>query len=289
VIRAFAGHPTAANLLMVFILVLGIAALPSLRRETFPEIPPDEIEIALAYPGASAVEVEEAICRRLEDGVEGVSGVNEMRCEAREGRATATVEMVEGDDFDRLLTDVKTQVDAIDDFPEEVEVATVRQLGLTDFVVAIAVTGPMSVPDLKLYAERLKDRLQQEIPEISRVDVRGFSDHQIRIEIPAQSLRQYGLSVADIAATIGRQSLDLPAGTIESPERDVLLRFEDERRNAAEFAELIVVGGGAGAEVRLGDIARISDRFESDEEQIVVDGRRAALIEVQKGKDDDTL
>ena len=164
-----------------------------------------------------------------------------------------------------------------------------RQLGLSDFVVAIAVTGPMSVQHLKAYAEALKDRLQRQIPQIARVDVRGFSDHQIRIEIPAQSLRQYGLSVADIASTIGRQSVDLQAGTIKSEALDVLLRFEDARRSTAGFEDLIVASGRAGAEVRLGDIAHISDRFETDEDKIIVNGERAALVEVHKGKADDTL
>ena len=288
-IRYFAAHPTAANLLMIFFLVLGAAATPLLKRETFPEIPPNKIEIAVAYPGASAEEVEEAICQRLEDSIEGVTDVGEVRCEARESRATATVEIVEGGDFDRLLINIKTEIDATNDFPPEVETPTVRQLGLSDFVVAIAVTGPMSVQHLKAYAEALKDRLQRQIPQIARVDVRGFSDHQIRIEIPAQSLRQYGLSVADIASTIGRQSVDLPAGTIKSEALDVLLRFEDARRSTAGFEDLIVASGRAGAEVRLGDIAHISDRFETDEDKIIVNGERAALVEVHKGKADDTL
>ena len=91
-IRYFAAHPTAANLLMIFFLVLGAAATPLLKRETFPEIPPNMIEVAVAYPGANAEEVEEAICQRVEDAIDGVNDVREVRCEARESRATATIE-----------------------------------------------------------------------------------------------------------------------------------------------------------------------------------------------------
>ena len=288
-IRYFAGHPTAANLLMLLLLILGLAAVPTLKRETFPEIPADKVEVTVAYPGASAEEIEEAICQRLEDALDGITGMREVRCEALEGRASAIAVMTEGGDLDRLLGDVKAEVDAIADFPPEAEDATVRQLGLVDFVVAIALTGPMSAVGLKFYAERLKDRLQSEIPEISRVDVRGFSDHQIRIEISAQALRQYGLSLAEIATTIGRQSLDLPAGAIETRERDVLLRFQDVRRSVREFEDLIVVAGVRGSEVRLGDIAQISDRFQADEDKIIFNGTRAALLEIQKGRSDDTL
>ncbi len=140
-IRYFAGHPTAANLLMASILVLGITALPSINRETFPDIAADEIEVEAVYPGASAEDVEEAVCRRIEDAVEDVIDIKEVRCEARQGRAMAIVEMREGGNFDGLLASLQTEIDAIDDFPDQVEPPTVRQLGRTDFVAAVAVTG----------------------------------------------------------------------------------------------------------------------------------------------------
>jgi multidrug efflux pump subunit AcrB len=287
-IRYFAAHPTAANLLMALVIVMGLAAAPTLNRETFPDIPPDEIEVRVPYPGASAEDVEEAICQRVEDAVDGVTGVEETRCEAREGIGTATIEMREGGEFDRFLNDVKTEVEAIDDFPEETELPTVRQLGLTDHVASIAVTGPMSVPDLKAYCEQVKDRLLL-LDEVSQVTVTGFSDHQIRIEVPAHTLRQYGLSVADIAEVVARQNIDLPSGTIETTERDHLLRFADERGSPHEFEDLIVVAGAAGAEIRLGDIAAITDRFELDEDKIVFNGRRACMLRLSKTKDEDTL
>lgn len=287
-IRYFAGHPTAANLLMVGIMALGIAALPDLERETFPDLPIRDVQVGVVYPGASAEEVENAICRRIEDAVDGINDIEEIRCEAREGVATATIEMHEDGNIDRFLEDIKSEVEAIDDFPEEAERPTVLQLGRTDFVAAVAVTGPMSTPDLKAYAEDLKERLGL-LPQVTQVTIKGFSDHQIRIEVPAQALRRYGLSVSDIATVIGRQSLDLPSGSVETRERDILVRFADERRSPADFRDLIVVGAESGAELRLGDIATIEDRFERDEEKILYNGQRAALLEINKVRSGDTL
>lgn len=287
-IRFFAGHPTAANLLMIGILALGLASLPDLERETFPDLPISDVQIGVVYPGASAEEIEDAICRRIEDAVDGINDIGETRCESREGVATATVEMAEDGNIDRFLEDVKSEVEAIADFPEEAERPTVQLLGRTDFVAAVAVTGPMSEADLKAYAEDLKERLQQ-IPQVTQVTIKGFSDHQIRIEIPGQTLRQYGLSVSDVAAVIGRQSLDLPSGSIETTERDVLVRFADERRSPADFRDLVVVAAESGAEVHLGDIASIHDRFEQDEAKIFHDGKRAALLEISKARTGDTL
>lgn len=287
-IRFFAGHPTAANLLMIGLLALGISALPDLNRETFPDTPLSDVQVGVIYPGASAEEIEDAICRRIEDAVDGINDIEQVRCESRESQATATIEMHEDGAIERFLEDVKSEVEAINDFPEEAERPTVQLLGRNDFVAAVAITGPMSEADLKAYAEDIKERLQA-IPAITQVTVKGFSDHQIRIEIPAQALRQYELSVSDIASVIQRQSVDLPSGSIESPERDVLIRFADERRSPADFRDLVVVGAESGAELRLGDIATITDRFELAEQSILFNGSRAVTLEINKTRSGDTL
>lgn len=287
-IRFFAGHPTAANLLMALLLLAGAFALPTLKRETFPDFSVDAVEVRIVYPGASAEEVEEAVCQRLEDAIDRLTDVGEVRCEAREGLASAQIEMQEGGAIDRFLVDVKTEVEAIDSFPDAIETPTIRQLDITDPVVSIAIAGPMAAPDLKVYAEELKDRLTR-LPEVSQVTLHGFSDRQIRIALDDFALHQYGLSVGDIARIVARQSLDLPSGMIETGERDVLVRFADERRSVDAFAQLVVIGGERGAELRLGDIARITDRFELDEAKVLLNGRRAALLEVTKTDQQDTL
>lgn len=273
---------------MLGLVVIGLTSLPTLKRETFPDFAPQEVQVTVPYPGASALDVEEAVCRRLEDAVDGISHVYEVRCESREGAGVAVVRMGEGGDFSRFLDDVKTEVQAIDNFPDETKLPVIRQLGITDQVVSIAITGPMSVGDLKAYAEEVKSRLKR-LDEVSQVTIQGFSERQLRVQVPAHALRRYGLSPNAIADAIARQSVDLPAGSIRTRERDLLVRFTDQRRTPEELGSLIVVGGGSGAEVRLGDIATITDQFELDEEKILFDGRRAALLQVTKTKAEDTL
>ncbi|HHH38182.1 MAG TPA: efflux RND transporter permease subunit [Sedimenticola sp.] len=287
-IAFFARHPTAANLLMLFLAVLGLSALPGLQRETFPEFAPSEVQITVAYPGASAEDVEEAICQRLEDAIDGINDVEEMRCEAREGISIAVVEMSEGGDIRRFLDDVKSEVEAIDNFPEETELPVIKELGRTDRVVAVAITGPMTPSDLKAYAEQVKDRMQR-LPEVSQVEVLGFSDHQLRIEVPTRTLLQYGLSMSDIANAVARQGIDLPVGSLETRDQELLIRFADQRRTPAELAELTIVSATTGGEIRLGNIARITDRFDLAEAKILFNGQRAAVLQVKKTKQQDTL
>lgn len=287
-IRFFAGHPTAANLLMISFLLLGLAFAGTVKRETFPDIPADSVEVRVPYPGASALDVEEGICLRIENAADSVDNREETRCEAREGLAVATLVMREGGELDRFLDDVKSEIDAIRDFPDEAEPPVVRELGRVDLVASIAVAGPLRPEGLKAYAERMKDDLLA-IPGVARVQLQGFSQRQIRIEVPASTVRQFGLSVRDLAAAVAGQSLTLPAGAVETRDSTVLIRFADERRSPREFEGLVVVASASGAVIKLGDIATITDRFERVEDKNFFNGQRAAYLQVEKARRDDTL
>ncbi|MFK5985509.1 MAG: efflux RND transporter permease subunit [Pseudomonadota bacterium] len=287
-IEYFTRHPTAANLLMFLLMVIGLMAVPKLQRETFPDFASKEIEIRIIYPGASSADVEESICMRVEDALDIVSDIEEVRCIAQENVGTTVVEMVEGGDIVRFMDDIKTEIEAIDNFPDDVELPIIKELGRTDKVVSIAITGPMSNSDLKLYAEQIKTRLQR-LSDIKQVNVLGFSEHQLRIAVSEQMLRKYQLTMTDISAVVSRQSIDLPAGNLKTREQELLIRFTDQRRKISELESLLVVSSISGAEVRLGDIANISDRFELEEDKILFNGQRAAVLEVIKTKQQDTL
>jgi hydrophobic/amphiphilic exporter-1 (mainly G- bacteria), HAE1 family len=287
-IEYFTRHPTAANLLMLLLMILGLMALPKLQRETFPDFAAKELEIRIPYPGASSADVEESICQRVEDALDIVNEVSEVRCVAQENLATSVVEMSEGGNITRFMDDVKTEIEAIDNFPENVELPIIKELGRTAKVVSVAITGPMSDSDLKIYAEQIKSRMQQ-LNEIKQVNVLGFSEHQLRIEMSQQMLQKYQLSMADISRYVSNQSIDLPAGSLKTREQELLIRFTDLRRTISELQDLLVVSSVSGAEIRLGDIAKISDRFELDEEKIFFNGQRAAILEIIKTKQQDTL
>ncbi len=287
-IRYFARHPTAANLVMLAFIAAGLFAAPVLQRETFPRVQPNKVEVQVLNPGARAEDVEEAICQRIEDAVDGIDNVAEITCDAREGVATAIIEMVEGANLDRFASDVSTEIDAITDFPVQAEKPIVRQLGRTDFVASVALTGAASKPDLKAYAEVFKDRMLA-FGGIPKVDIKGFSDHQVRIELPDAAIRQYGISISDVAQAIQRQSVDLPSGLIQTRDQDLLIRFADERKTPDDFRDVVVVAGTSGGQIRLGDIATITDRFDLDEAKVLFNGKPAAILDVAKTEAEDTL
>ncbi|NOY42047.1 MAG: efflux RND transporter permease subunit [Planctomycetes bacterium] len=287
-IRFFAEHPTAANILMAILVVLGLLSVRNLLRETFPDVTPSEVEVRVIYPGATAEEVEETVVQRVEDALDGIKFIKELRAESREGFASVVAEMEDGGNFQAFRSDIQTEIDAIDDLPSDVEDPIITQLGTTDHVVSLVVSGPMTASDLKAYCEDMKDRLQI-LPGISLVKIRGFSDHQLRIELSAAALMRYQLSASDVARIIERQSVNLPAGILETRHRDILVRLVEERRNPQELENLIIVAGVGGGEIRLGDIAKVRDIFQEEEDKILLEGRRAGLLQIEKTKNQDTI
>ena len=287
-IAYFTRHPTIASLLMIALLVIGIYSFPQLRRETFPQIAPRLVQVTVAWPGSRPEEIEQAVCQRIEDAIDTVNNVDEIICEALEGLATAKIEKTDAVTLDRFTADVTNAIDGISDFPENVEKPVVTQLGRTDFVASVAITGPLDRVQLKAYAEQIKDRMGL-WGGIPKVEVLGFSDHEIRIELNREQLRAFGVSAADVARAVQRQSLDLPSGSLQTEDRDFLIRYAGERRRADEFRSIVVVSSTSGGQILLGDIATITDRFKFDEARIEFKGKPAAVLSITKTSEQDTL
>ena len=287
-IAFFAKHPTAANLLMLALIALGITALPQMKRETFPEYSPSKVQVSVAYPGASAEEVEQAICTQMEEAADGVSNVAQMSCESREGMGMMTVEMVEGGDIARVLSDLKTEIDAIDNFPQEAESPVLKELGRNDPLITLAISAELPETELKAYAEDIKDQLQQ-LPGISLVDIIGFSEHQLRVELSLALLRQYALSVSDVVSRIEKQNIKLPGGNLESRGKTTLLRFDQQQVTADHLANMVIGSAPDGGEIRIKHIGVVTERFEKPESKVLVNDKPAALLKIKKNKEQDSL
>ncbi len=287
-IRWFAGHPTASNLLLILLLAAGLFAAPGLKRETFPDYRPVEVSVEVVYRGAAAADVEDAICRRLYDAIKGVDFLDELVCVAQDNLARATATMQAGGDPMRFLSDIDTEVTALSDLPARAEAPVVRELHRSDPVAAVAVAGDMPQHQLEDYALQLERRLMA-LPGVAAVSIRGLSQRQWQVEVPGAVLAQYGLSARDLGLRLARQSVDVPLGTLETDTRDVLLRFTDQRRSMEALAGLVVVSDTAGGEVTLGEIATFKQTGERREEKVLFNGEAALVLEVSKTLRDDSL
>jgi multidrug efflux pump subunit AcrB len=287
-IRWFAGHPTAANLLLIVLLAVGLFAAPSLQRETFPDYRPVEVSVQVTYRGATAADVEDEICGRVHDAIKGVDFLEELTCTAQANRASAVATMAAGGDPIRFLNEVETEVGAITDLPARAEEPVVRELNRSDLVAAVAVTGDMPRGQLEDYAYRLEDWIMA-LPGVAGVRIQGVSQRQWQVTVPREVLNRHGLSAQGLAARAARQNVDMPLGTLETRERDIQMRFTDQRRSLRQLQRLVVVSDPEGGELTLGDIATIRQVGERTEEKIRFNGDRAVVLEVSKSLRADSL
>ena len=288
-IRYFVCHPTAANILMWAIIAVGLVVLPSLNKETFPKIDLNQVQVTVAYPGASPSDVEEGICHPLEDATDGIGFTKEQRCEARDNMGMLTMEMQEDGDIRQFIDDIKSAVDGIITFPQNTEDPVIMELGRTEPVVTVAITAKnLSSPELKMLAEYYRDHLLA-LPQVPIVSISGFSTHQLTVLVTPEAMLKYNLSIQDIADLIQSQALDLPVGVLESKDTAYQIRFDNARKTVAELTSLVIINTDKGGEIRLGDIATIVDQFENVEERVELDGKQAALLKVNKNTRDDTI
>lgn len=284
----FARHPTAANLFMAVFIILGIFSLPHLKRETFPEFSPAYLVATVVYPGASPVEIEQSICLRLEDAIDGLSNIEEVRCEAQEGLTRFILKLTRDAEMSRMLVDVKSNIDAIDDFPAEVESVVVQEFDWQEPVVDVAVIASLPLPELKVYVESLKKILKLDYG-VSLVTIDGFSDHQYQVQLQMASLHQLGMSVNTIADQMASQVTKLPAGMLEVKNKQFLVRVDGRKVSPETLLNIVVGSDKNGALIHLRDIATISDQFELEENKILFDGQPAAVLNISKNKQDDAL
>ncbi len=276
-----AGHSVTANLLMLVLLVGGLMLATRIKQEVFPDFDLDLVTITVAYPGASPEEVERGIVLAVEEAVQGLEGVAEVTSVAGEGRASVTVEMIEGENIQKLAQDIRNEVDRITSFPDDAEEPQVTVAARRRYVVSLALYGDQTERVLREYAELLRDRLIQN-PEITQVGLTGVRDYEIAIEISQDALRTYGITLEEVAARVRRASVELPAGAVKTPGGDVLVRMNERRDFGREFGQIPIITAPDGTEVLLEDIAVIDDGFEETDRTATYNGYRAVMLEVYR-------
>ncbi len=282
-IRWFAKNGIAANFLMLAILIAGgYTALFRVPLEVSPALSWETVMIEMPYRGATAKDVEKAILIPIEEALEGVKGIEHLHADGYSGMARMYLRAAPGTDLRAMLEDVKGRVDTITTFPAETERPRIYIPDSTSVfeVLNVAVSGDMSEHDLNRVARRVLDDLV-ELPGISRATITGQRLQEISIEARSDKLESYNLSFQDLADAIRRFSIDLPAGSIDSPSGTFIVRTRGQAYAAQDFAE-IPIRSSNGSEVRLGDVATIDDGFEQGDKRVEFNGKPALFIEVMR-------
>lgn len=284
----FARNGVAANLLLVVIAVAGFLSLGTIKKEVFPEFSSDIISVSMVYRGAAPEEVEEAVCVRIEEAVQGLDGVKRVRSVAGEGAGTVVIELLPGADPRKTLDDVKARIDAIDTFPEETEKPVIQEIIIKSQVINVAVSGNADEVTLKRLGERVRDEISN-LPGITQAQLVVARPYEISIEVSEAALRRYGLTFDEVANAVRRTSLDLPGGSIKTEGGEFLLRVKGQAYRAPEFEKIPLRTRPDGTRLLLGDVATVVDGFVDTEQFARFNNEPAVAIQVFRVGDQSAL
>ena len=288
-IAAFARNTVFANIVLAMILLAGGLAMLMMVRETFPAFPVDIVIVRVAWPGADPEEVEEGICRRIEEAIEGIEGIEEYSTTAAEQYGFARIEVEESYDAAYVKERVRNAVEAISTFPLDAEKPVTELAEFSTQVLLVALYGEeLSPRTLKEWGEQVKEELLS-FPEISQVDVWGEREYEIAIEVSEAKLREYGLSFEEIAQKVRSSSLNLSGGVMRTEGEEIRLRTLGRKYTAEDFAKIVVRALPGGDRITLDRIARIDDGFTEDVVLSRFNGLPAVNVVVNKTTEQDTL
>lgn len=286
IIGVFVRHPTAPNLLMAIMILIGVFSLMRLNRQFFPSFEVPSITVSVPWPGASAEDVETNILEVLEPELRFLDDIEEVTSIAREGSGVISIEFNSGADLQKAQADVEQAVNRVTTLPEESERPIISRAVIFDEVASVALSGPFSEQVLKTYAKQLRDELLAS--GIDRVTLNGARDEEIWIKLREGDLRRLGLTLQDISERVRQNTQDLPAGKLEG-EAEIQLRARAERKTPETIGDIEVKSGPSGEKVFLKDIAEIDTRFEREGKIGMMRGAPAIELSVQRAQHADTL
>ena len=217
-----ARNSIAAHLLMLILLGGGTWTAINMQKEVDPQFELDTVDVRVSYPGASPTEVEQGILLPVEEAARGVPGIKEVRSTAREGSGSIEFELVNGVDRIKAYQDIDQSVAQIRTFPDDAEKPEVSLRARQRGVMRVVLYGDADIWQLRQLAERVRDDLLNQ-PAVTQVDIRNVPDYVTHVEIPLARLREYGLTLGQVAYVIEASSRDVPAGSVDSSGGEILL------------------------------------------------------------------
>ena len=249
----FTRHRTAANLLLVVLVVLGVAAMPNMRAQFFPDVIVEEVNIRVAWEGAGPEDVDSAIVQVLEPVLLAVEGVDGSSSTSREGSAQIRLEFEPGYDMSRATDDVRAAVDGVTTLPDEADEPVIRQSAWRDQVTDIVITGPLDTRQLAQLADELVIRLFE--AGVTRTTLQGVAAPETVVEVPSASLIRHDVSMTEISAAIAAEVNATPAGDVTGANARV--RTGQEKRSPEAIAGIVLRSNADGSKLTVGDVALV--------------------------------
>lgn len=285
-------RPVFATVINLLIITFGIVAFLMLPLREYPDIEPPIVNISTNYPGASAAIVETKITQLLEDRISGVEGVKTINSNSRVGRSSITIEFNLDRDIDAATNDVRDRISrALNNLPEQADPPEVSKANDDESTIVwfVLQSETMSTLALTDYANRyIVDRFAV-VDGVARVRVGGGRTYAMKIRLNRASMAARNITVQDIESTLRDENVELPAGRIESIDRDFSIRVERSYLSEQDFANMVIHHADNNSVVRLGDVARVFIGAQDDENMFRGNGKNMVGLGVIKQSKGNTL
>jgi multidrug efflux pump subunit AcrB len=281
----FINNSVAANLLMVFIVVLGLASYMGMNKQIFPTPEINDIQININYFGASPKEIEETVVRKIEDRLRNLPEIKHMRSWSRLNSAEIYIELKKSANAALALEKVNANLDAISSFPRAMEPIIVNLLESTQPVYRLALVGAGDVSAMKSYAKEVQKELL-ELNNVSLVDVK-LPLSEVAIEVDPMSLRMYQLTMEDIRQRLAAYSDNISSGQIRAEQGVISMRVEQQAYDVTAFENIPLITAPSGIQIKLKDVATVKDGLVEGVHFFTYSGKNATFIEVQATRTQD--
>lgn len=282
------------NVMVAGTLIAGLLCFMGMRREVFPEFELEVVLVSVPYPGASPGDTEKGVCQPVEEAVRALDGIKRLVSIAREGGGYVLVELDSTvGDVQKVVTEVRSRVNRITNFPELAEDPQVEQITFRESAIKVAIMGPEADdPDSELrlreIAEGLRDDLL-DLGSISQANIQGAKPYQIDIELSEDTLRKHGLTLSNVAQILRRENVELPGGQLRADGQEILLRGKNRREFGEEIKQLPIITQSGGVVLTIDDLGVVRDQFDDSTVINEVNGRPALVISIDRTSDEDLL
>jgi hydrophobic/amphiphilic exporter-1 (mainly G- bacteria), HAE1 family len=283
-------RPVFATMLILTFVVLGVFSYTQLGVDQFPKIDLPTVTVETTLPGASPEEIESQITKPIEEVINTISGIDELRSTTLEGVSLVVVQFVLDKDADVAAQEVRDKVaTAIGRLPRDTNPPVIQRL---DFdaapIISISVYGTRPLKELTDIADKqIKQRLES-VQGIGSVDIVGGHRREIQLWLDAEKLQAYHLTIDQVRNAIRAQDVEIPGGRIDQGSNELMLRTLGRVENVRDFEKLIVASVN-GAPVYLRDIAKVEDGYEEPRTLARQDGNPAVSLLVRKQSGTNTV
>lgn len=260
IVETFVRFPFYANLIVLFLIIVGGISILSMKLSFFPERPSKMIYVQVAYPGASPVEMEEGVTSRIEEAVRGIPGIYEITSTSAENSARVQIEITGEINIDETLIEVKNAVDGISSFPTAAERPIVYKQRTTSPAARLMVTGDVDMLTLKDYAQQIEEDFLSS-GYISQVSVSGFPALEISVEAHEETLLRYGITFTQLQNAITQNNRDVSGGQLRSDNEEMLIRLRSRSADPNKIGEIILKANADGSVIRIRDVATVKKKF----------------------------